>query len=163
MLTHLFLSAAALEILLVIGNAKTYFAYLWILSEDVCVVVCSRYFELPKSLEAQLLAHPLSLVKLCYFLMDSLKEQGRAVKPMICIATIPGPANMALVVGVSHRPRLGAANGNKFGLIFRAIAEKLGSNYSHDAFESSWIHLAAADVTRFMHELQTSLAGYSSL
>jgi cell division control protein 45 len=83
----------------------------------------SRYFELPKCIDAELLAHPLSLTKLCYFVMDSLKEQGRAVKPMICYATIPGPEHEALVVGVSHRPRLGAANGNRFGLVFRAIAE----------------------------------------
>lgn len=84
---------------------------------------------------------------------------------MICYATIPRPKNEALVVGVSHRPGLGAgaANGNRFGLVFRAIAEKIGSNFSHDAFESSWIHLPAHDVTRFMHELQTSLASYNSL
>lgn len=122
-----------------------------------------RYFELPKCVDAELLAHPLSLTKLCYFVMDSLKEQGRAVKPMICYGIIPGPANEALIVGVSHRPRLGATNGNRFGLVFRAIAEKIGSNFSHDAFESSWIHLPSDDVTRFMQELQSSLASYNSL
>lgn len=85
------------------------------------------------------------------------------MKPMICIAPTPGAANMTLVVGVSHRPRLGAANGNKFGLVFRAIAEKLGTNYSHDAFESSWIHLDTSGHKRFLTELQASLASYSTL
>jgi len=94
--------------------------------------------------------------------MDALKESGHSVKPMVCIAVLPG-ATKHLVVGVSHRPRLGAANGNKFGLVFRTIAQKLGIIYSHDAFESSWIHLDTDIVNRFLAELRMSLANYSTL
>eukprot|EP00250_Pteridium_aquilinum_P005165 c15300_g1_i1 orf=141-1943(-) len=117
-----------------------------------------RWLKLEDSSDAELLAHPLSLTKLCYFLMDALKEKGARAKPMICAALRPASASkMVLIVGVSSRPRLGAQHANCFGTVFRSVAQDLGATFTHDAFESSWIHLDIASVNAFMIRISEKL------
>ncbi|KAG6551197.1 hypothetical protein Mapa_007433 [Marchantia paleacea] len=117
-----------------------------------------RYLILDMTPETQLLAHPLSLTRFCYFLMDALRELGHPSKPILCSAPIPGDPKSHVIVGVSQRLRIGAQHGNKFGLAFRTVAQSLGAQYSGDAFESSWIRLKKEDVTSFMLEVQEILS-----
>ncbi|OAE23365.1 hypothetical protein AXG93_1660s1240 [Marchantia polymorpha subsp. ruderalis] len=112
-----------------------------------------RYLILDMTPETELLAHPLSLTRFCYFLMDALRELGHPSKPILCSAPIPGDPKSHVIVGVSQRLRIGAQHGNKFGLAFRTVAQNLGAQYSGDAFESSWIRLKKEDVTSFMLEI----------
>ncbi|KAH7307613.1 hypothetical protein KP509_22G068600 [Ceratopteris richardii] len=117
-----------------------------------------RWLKLEDGSDAELLAHPLSLTKFCYFLMDALKEKGARVKPMICAALKPGSSSkMVLIVGVSSRPRLGAQHANRFGMVFQSVAQDLGATFTHDAFESSWIHLDVASVNAFMIHISERL------
>jgi cell division control protein 45 len=118
-----------------------------------------RWLKLEDGADAELLAHPLSLTKLCYFLMDALREKGARAKPMICAALRPGSElrNMVLIVGVSSRPRLGAQHANRFGMAFRSVARDLGASFTHDAFESSWIQLDVSAVNAFMIQISDKL------
>ncbi|CAM6118970.1 unnamed protein product [Calypogeia fissa] len=109
-----------------------------------------RALKLEMTAETELLAHPLSLTRFCYFLMDALKEQGSRPKPMVIAAPVPGSSKYYLIVGVAHRPRLGVPHGNKFGLAFREVAEIMGADFCQYAFESSWIRLDKDDVNSFM-------------
>ncbi|KAJ7558995.1 hypothetical protein O6H91_04G064800 [Diphasiastrum complanatum] len=115
-----------------------------------------RWLKLEEGPDTELLAHPMSLIKFCYFLMDALREQGARMKPMICAAKCPGSA-MVLVVGVSHRPHLGAQRGNRFGAVFRTVAENLGVSFQLDGFDTSWIQLDAAAVGAFMMRISEKL------
>ncbi|KAL3681930.1 hypothetical protein R1sor_024886 [Riccia sorocarpa] len=117
-----------------------------------------RYLVLDMTPETELLAHPLSLTRFCYFLMDALRELGHPSKPILCSAPIPGDPKSHVVVGVSQRLRIGAQHGNRFGLAFRTVAQNLGVQYSGDAFESSWIRLKKEDVMSFMLEVQEMLS-----
>ena len=65
--------------------------------------------KLEDGADTKLLAYPQALIKICYFLMDSLREKGAKTKPMICASVIPS-TKMVLVVGVANRPRLGHKN-----------------------------------------------------
>lgn len=117
-----------------------------------------RWLKLEDSSDAELLAHPLSLTKFCHFLMDALREKGARAKPMICAALRPVSASkMVLIVGVSSRPRLGAQHANRFGMAFRSVAQNLGATFTHDAFESSWIHMDLASVNAFMIRISEKL------
>ncbi|KAI5069918.1 hypothetical protein GOP47_0014261 [Adiantum capillus-veneris] len=118
-----------------------------------------RWLKLEDSSDAELLAHPLSLTKLCYFLMDALKEKGARAKPLICAARRPSTcaSKMVLIVGVCSRPRLGAEHANRFGMVFRSVAQDLGATFTHDAFESSWIELDVASVNAFMIRISERL------
>ncbi|MCO5574551.1 hypothetical protein L7F22_028339 [Adiantum nelumboides] len=118
-----------------------------------------RWLKLEDGSDAELLAHPLSLTKLCYFFMDALKEKGARAKPMICAARRPSAcaSKMVLIVGVCSRPRLGAQHANRFGIAFRAVAQDLGATFTHDAFESSWIELDVASVNAFMIRISERL------
>ncbi|GLJ26714.1 hypothetical protein SUGI_0520350 [Cryptomeria japonica] len=115
-----------------------------------------RWVKLEDGADAELLAYPQAIVKFCYFLMDALREKGAKTKPMICAAIIPH-SKMVLVVGVANRPILGAQQGNRFGLAFRATAKELGADYRHDAFESSWIKLDLTAVNSFMLRISEKL------
>eukprot|EP01018_Ginkgo_biloba_P008156 Gb_40696 [translate_table: standard] len=115
-----------------------------------------RWVKLEDGADTELLAYPQALTKFCYFLMDALREKGAKMKPMICASLIP-QSKMVLLVGVANRPRLGAQHGNRFGLAFRSVAADLGANYSHDAFESSWIRLDVTAVNSFMFRISEKL------
>ncbi|ERM97222.1 hypothetical protein AMTR_s00119p00070320 [Amborella trichopoda] len=115
-----------------------------------------RWVKLGDALDAKLLGYPQALTKFCFFLIDALREKGAAMKPMICICRMADPEK-ALVVGVAGRPRLGALQANSFGIAFRAAAEDIGGEFSHELFESSWIVLDTVAVNSFMTKILEKL------
>ncbi|KAL5707822.1 hypothetical protein ACHQM5_018679 [Ranunculus cassubicifolius] len=115
-----------------------------------------RWVKLEDAADTKLLAYPQALTKFCYFLMDALREKGAKMKPMIC-ACLGHEPNKALIVGVCGKPRLGAIQGNAFGVAFKDAAEEIGAEYFHEMFESSWILLDAAALNSFMIRLSEKL------
>ncbi|XP_043699302.1 cell division control protein 45 homolog [Telopea speciosissima] len=97
-----------------------------------------RWMKLEDPADTKLLGYPQALTKFCYFLMDALREKGAKMKPLIC-ACLSQESNKVLIVGVCGKPRLGAVQGNAFGVAFRAAAEQVGAKFFHELFESSWI------------------------
>ncbi|XP_050252752.1 uncharacterized protein LOC126699148 [Quercus robur] len=115
-----------------------------------------RWLKLEDSVDTKLLGYPQALTKFCYFLMDALREKGARMKPLLCACLSQEP-NKVLVVGVCGKPRLGAVQGNAFGIAFRNAAEEIGSEFFHELFDSSWIFLDAAAVNSFMVRLTEKL------
>ncbi|TYJ27966.1 hypothetical protein E1A91_A07G225600v1 [Gossypium mustelinum] len=115
-----------------------------------------RWVKLEDSVDTKLLGHPQALTKFCYFLMDALKEKGAKLKPLLCACMLQEPSKV-LIVGVCGKPRLGALQGNAFGLAFRNAAEETGAEFFHELFESSWIVLDAGVVNSFMVKLTERL------
>lgn len=115
-----------------------------------------RWVKLEDPVDTARLGYPQALTKFCYFLMDALKERGARMKPLICACLIKEPGKV-LIVGVCGKPRLGALQGNSFGIGFRSAAEELGFEYYHELFESSWIVLDTANVSSFMIRLTEKL------
>ncbi|XP_078437699.1 cell division cycle 45 [Wolffia australiana] len=115
-----------------------------------------RWVKLEDPVDTARLGYPLALTKFCYFLMDALKERGARMKPLICACMIKEPGKV-LIVGVCGKPRLGAVQGNSFGIAFRTAAEELGFEFYHELFESSWIVLDTANVSSFMIRLTEKL------
>ncbi|XP_071689798.1 uncharacterized protein [Rutidosis leptorrhynchoides] len=116
-----------------------------------------RWVKLEDSTDAKLLGYPQALTKFGYFLMDALKEKGARMKPLICVCYTQGRVKV-LIVGVCGKPRLGAVQGNAFGIAFRKVAEEIGAEFFHELFESSWIVLDAAAVNDFMIKLTQKLS-----
>ncbi|PIA53307.1 hypothetical protein AQUCO_00900110v1 [Aquilegia coerulea] len=115
-----------------------------------------RWVKLEDAADTKLLGHPQALTKFCYFLMDALREKGAKMKPLIC-ACLGYEPNKVLIVGVCGKPRLGAVQGNAFGVAFKAAAEEIGAEYFHEMFESSWMTLDAVAVNSFMIRLSEKL------
>ncbi|KAF8364622.1 hypothetical protein HHK36_033407 [Tetracentron sinense] len=115
-----------------------------------------RWVKLEDSVDTKLLGYPQALTKFCYFLMDALREKGAKAKPLIC-ACLAQELNKVLIVGVCGKPRLGAVQGNAFGLAFRAAAEEMGVEFFHELFESSWIILDVVAVNSFMIRITEKL------
>ncbi|KAF5464107.1 hypothetical protein F2P56_014214 [Juglans regia] len=115
-----------------------------------------RWVKLEDSVDTKLLGYPQALTKFCYFLMDALREKGARMKPLLCACLSQEP-NKVLIVGVCGKPRLGAVQGNAFGIAFRNAAEEIGVEFFHELFESSWIVLDAAAVNSFMVRLTEKL------
>jgi cell division control protein 45 len=111
-----------------------------------------RWLKIEDSVDTKLLGYPQALTKFCYFLMDALREKGARMKPLLC-ACISQEPDKVLVVGVCGKPRLGAVQGNSFGIAFRNAAEEIGAEFFHELFDSSWILLDAAAVNSFMVRL----------
>ncbi|PQP95930.1 cell division control protein 45 homolog [Prunus yedoensis var. nudiflora] len=70
--------------------------------------------------------------------MDGLREKGARMKPLVCACLVQEPKKV-LIVGVCGKPRLGAVQGNAFGMAFRNAAQEIGAEFFHELFESSWI------------------------
>ncbi|XP_059660150.1 uncharacterized protein LOC132306670 [Cornus florida] len=115
-----------------------------------------RWVKLEDSADTKLLGYPQALTKFGYFLMDALREKGAKMKPLICIC-YSQDRNSVLIVGVCGKPRLGAVQGNAFGIAFRNAAEEIGAEFFHELFESSWIVLDAVAVNSFMIRLTEKL------
>ncbi|GLT24934.1 hypothetical protein SLA2020_000950 [Shorea laevis] len=115
-----------------------------------------RWVKLEDSVDAKLLGYPQALTKFCYFLMDALKEKGARMKPLLCACALQEPGKV-LIVGVYGKPRLGAVQGNAFGIAFKNAAEETGTGFFHELFESSWIVLDVDAVNPFMISLSEGL------
>ncbi|KAL0417480.1 UNVERIFIED_CONTAM: Cell division control protein 45 [Sesamum radiatum] len=115
-----------------------------------------RWVKLEDSADTKLLCHPQALTKFGYFLMDALREKGARMKPLICVCYTQEQKKV-LIVGICGKPRLGAVQGNAFGIAFRSAAEETGAEYFHELFESSWIVLEAVAVNSFMIRLTEKL------
>ncbi|KAI4354326.1 hypothetical protein L6164_003196 [Bauhinia variegata] len=115
-----------------------------------------RWVKLEDSVDTKLLGYPQALTKFCYFVMDALREKGARMKPLLCACLCQEP-NKVLIVGVCGKPRLGAAQGNAFGIAFRNAAKEIGAEFFHELFESSWIFLDSAVVNSFMVRLTEKL------
>ncbi|CAK9184264.1 unnamed protein product [Ilex paraguariensis] len=81
---------------------------------------------------------------------------GAKMKPLICVCYTQ-ERHQVLIVGVCGKPRLGAVQGNAFGIAFRNAAEETGAEFFHELFESSWIVLDAVAVNSFMIRLTEKL------
>ncbi|CAN4115802.1 unnamed protein product [Withania somnifera] len=115
-----------------------------------------RWVKLEDSADVKLLCHPQALTKFGYFLMDALREKGARMKPLICVCYMQERSKV-LIVALCGKPRLGAVQGNAFGLAFRSSAEETGAEFFHELFESSWIVLDAVAVNLFMIRLTEKL------
>ncbi|CAH9122434.1 unnamed protein product [Cuscuta epithymum] len=115
-----------------------------------------RWVKLEDSADTSLLCHPQALTKFGYFLMDALREKGARMKPLICVC-YNQEREKVLIVAVCGKPRLGAVQGNGFGIAFRGAAEETGAEFFHELFESSWIVLDAIAVNSFMIRLTEKL------
>ncbi|XP_050208265.1 uncharacterized protein LOC126657600 [Mercurialis annua] len=115
-----------------------------------------RWVKLEDSVDTKLLGYPQALTKFCYFVMDALREKGARAKPLLCACLSQDP-NKMLIVGVCGKPRLGAVQGNAFGIAFRNAAEEIGADFFHELFESSWIVLDKVAVNTFMVRLTEKL------
>ncbi|KAL8191878.1 hypothetical protein R6Q57_028609 [Mikania cordata] len=115
-----------------------------------------RWVKLEDSADAKLLGYPQALTKYGYFIMDALREIGARMKPLICVCYTQEQEKV-LIVGICGKPRLGAVQGNAFGIAFRNVAEETGAEFFHELFESSWIVLEAAAVNLFMIRLTQKL------
>ncbi|KAL1834904.1 hypothetical protein ACET3Z_004555 [Daucus carota] len=115
-----------------------------------------RWVKLEDSSDAKLLGYPQALTKFGYFLMDALREKGAKLKPLICVC-YTHERTKVLMVGVCGKPRLGAIQGNAFGIAFRNAAEETGAEFFHELFESSWLVLDAVAVNSFMIRLTEKL------
>ncbi|KAJ0659752.1 putative CDC45 family protein [Helianthus annuus] len=115
-----------------------------------------RWVKLEDSADAKLLGCPQALTKFGYFIMDTLREKGARLKPLVCVCYIQ-EREKVLIVGVCGKPRLGAVQGNAFGIAFRNAAEETGAEFFHELFESSWIVLEAVAVNDFMIKLTEKL------
>lgn len=115
-----------------------------------------RWIKLEDPVDTERLRYPQALTKFCYFLMDALKERGAKMKPLIC-ACLAKEHDKVLIVGVRGKPRLGAIQGNSFGIAFRTAAEEIGAEFFHELFESSWIVLDTVAVSSFMIRLTEKL------
>ncbi|KAJ9176592.1 hypothetical protein P3X46_011888 [Hevea brasiliensis] len=115
-----------------------------------------RWVKLEDSVDTKLLGCPQALTKFCYFLMDALREKGAKAKPLLCACLSQEPDKM-LIVGVCGKPRLGAVQGNAFGVAFRNAVEESGAEFFHELFESSWIVLDKGAVNNFMIRLTEKL------
>mmetsp|Transcript_32116 Transcript_32116/g.102290 ORF Transcript_32116/g.102290 Transcript_32116/m.102290 type:complete len:597 (+) Transcript_32116:270-2060(+) len=102
-----------------------------------------------------LLSHPLALCKLGAFIMDANRHLGNSSKPTVIVA--PSKDAMALVVGVTSRPRAEDGKGNRFGLSFRRVAEEISAEFRHDGFDTAVIEVNKSDVQRFLDKLQSDL------
>ncbi|KAK6937627.1 CDC45 family [Dillenia turbinata] len=115
-----------------------------------------RWVKLNDSADTKLLGYPQALTKFGYFLMDALQEKGAKMKPLLCACLAQEP-NKVLIVGVCGKPRLGAVQGNAFGIAFRKAAEEIAAEFFHELFESSWIVLDSVSVNSFMIRLTEKL------
>ncbi|KAA8550607.1 hypothetical protein F0562_002291 [Nyssa sinensis] len=115
-----------------------------------------RWVKLEDSADTKLLGYPQALTKFGYFLMDALREKGAKMKPLVCVCYTQ-ERDKVLIVGVCGKPRLGAVQGNAFGIAFRNAAEETGAEFFHELFESSWIVLDAVAVNSFMIRLTEKL------
>lgn len=115
-----------------------------------------RWVKLEDTADTNLLCHPQALTKFGFFLMDALREKGARMKPLICVCYTQ-EREKVLIVGICGKPRLGARNGNAFGIAFRSAAEETDAEFFHELFESSWIVLEAAAVNSFMIRLTEKL------
>ncbi|GAB2289807.1 hypothetical protein Dimus_024110 [Dionaea muscipula] len=115
-----------------------------------------RWVKLEDSVDTKLLGYPQALTKFCYFVMDALREKGAKMKPLLC-ACVGQDQDKVLIVGVNGKPRLGAVQGNSFGLAFKSAAEETGAEFFHELFESSWIVLDKVAVNPFMIRLSEKL------
>nr|GMD15652.1 cell division control protein 45 homolog [Ipomoea batatas]GMD17256.1 cell division control protein 45 homolog [Ipomoea batatas] len=115
-----------------------------------------RWVKLEDSSDTKLLCYPQALTKFGYFLMDALREKGARMKPLICVC-YNQERKKVLIVAICGKPRLGAVQGNAFGLAFRSAAEETGAEFFHELFESSWIVLDAFAVNSFMIRLTEKL------
>ncbi|KAL9239132.1 hypothetical protein vseg_013481 [Gypsophila vaccaria] len=115
-----------------------------------------RWVKLEDSVDTKLLGYPQALTKFCYFVMDALREKGAQMKPLLC-ACLAQEQDKVLIVGVTGKPRLGADQGNAFGMAFKSAAQEIGAEFFHELFESSWIILDKVAVNAFMVRLTEKL------
>ncbi|KAK1420608.1 hypothetical protein QVD17_22335 [Tagetes erecta] len=115
-----------------------------------------RWVKLEDSADVKLLGYPQALTKFGYFIMDALREKGAKLKPLVCVCYTE-ERRKVLIVAVCGKPRLGAVQGNAFGIAFRKAAEETEAEFFHELFESSWIILAAGSVNDFMIKLTNRL------
>jgi len=105
-----------------------------------------------------LLAHPLVLERLAFFLQDAHAHMGRSHKPVVIVG--PKLGEKVLVVGVtgSHGSlKSGQKGGNIFSNKFKKASKGIGAEYEASGFESNVIKMPYMDVQQFMDELITDM------
>eukprot|EP00884_Botryococcus_braunii_P009585 jgi/Botrbrau1/18628/Bobra.0367s0065.1 len=106
-----------------------------------------------------LMTQPLALRKLGMFVRDVyIRRDPSKRMGMVIVGTSNSEGN-CLVVGITPPPGSGAIQGNKFGDLFREVAEKVHAEYRHDSFDSSVIEVSANDLDNFLRDLQHAVTG----
>ena len=104
---------------------------------------------------AGLLAHPLVLERLAFFLQDAHAHMGRSHKPVVIVG--PKLGGKVLVVGVTGSLKPGQKEGNIFSNKFKKASKGIGAEYEASGFESNVIKMPYLDVQQFMDELITDM------
>ncbi|KNC50812.1 cell division control protein 45 [Thecamonas trahens ATCC 50062] len=115
-----------------------------------------RYAFITDSPDLPYFVHPLALTKLANFLVDTLREAGKAPKPFV-MAALNKDADSYLVVGVSGAARFGSVAKNTFGQAFVAAADATQVSAKFDCFESSFVDVKREDMTNFLEHLHHDL------
>ena len=126
--------------------------------------------------DLDLFLHPLTLTKLALFMMDAMRETGRAYLPIV-MAALKRDTDTYLVAGLDGLRGGGASRRkyanvsslsfsrifsdlllvmvcSKFGNAFRKTADATRASIRQNRFDTAVIELARADLTRFMEYLQ---------
>jgi cell division control protein 45 len=104
--------------------------------------------------EIKLFHHPLAIQKLALFIMEAYLEtrDRKEQKPMV-IAVNNSQKDVYLTAGVMGRQHTYIRTKNSFGEQFREAAQKIGTNYTHDGFDSSLIEVKSSIFEEFWDEL----------
>jgi cell division control protein 45 len=104
---------------------------------------------------ATLLAHPLVLERLAFFLQEAHAHMGRKHKPVVIVG--PKLGEKVLVVGVTGSTKPGQKEGNFFSNKFKKASKGIGAQHEASGFESNVIKMPHLDVQQFMDELITDI------
>lgn len=108
------------------------------------------------------------LERLAQFLLDAVKEYGKASMPLV-IAALHESEERYLVMGlsagagVSSKPNHAETEAPKniFGLAFQATAQDTNVDCKMDNFDSSVVELGKDDLSNFMIKLQSTISEFS--
>eukprot|EP01094_Clydonella_sp_ATCC50884_P030141 TRINITY_DN9716_c0_g1_i2.p1 TRINITY_DN9716_c0_g1~~TRINITY_DN9716_c0_g1_i2.p1 ORF type:complete len:345 (-),score=105.94 TRINITY_DN9716_c0_g1_i2:102-1136(-) len=106
-----------------------------------------RYAVLNDSADQHRFTHPLTLLKLALFLLDTIK---RGPKPIVLCA-LNEERNSYLIVG-------GSRGKNDFGVSFNRAARSTGARIRQHTFDGSIVELQREDLTKFIEYLHSGMA-----
>ena len=108
-----------------------------------------RLVVLKDSPDLSVFSHPLTLLKLSLFMVEAMKQTGKAYLPFV-IAALSKSSETYLVVGVSEGK-------SSFAEAFRKCADVTRASMKQDRFDCSVIEIAKNDLAKFMEHLQIFL------
>ncbi len=115
-----------------------------------------RYAIVPNDVlaEVKLFQHPLAIQKLALFIMEAYLQtrKKKENKPMM-LAIKNTMKDVYLAAGVMGKQSGYYKSKNNFGDQFRDVVEKIGTEFTHDGFDSSLIEIKSSNFEEFLDEL----------